>query len=276
MKPSALVLSLLTSMAWACEAGPVNEPADLTAGPDAPAIGDLAPADLQADQAAANDDALPDATIAPACDMEPTWYLRGTCPIPGPLFPGLDPGTFQAFPGYTAIDPFDVHPVAAVDYWEVRYCFAGLDCVPTLSFGAKCSGAHLPSACLSSFDALDADRGFAHGCEPLSCYAYLAGTRGDQAFVVASARDLVDFLKPFDTVAEAALMLYASGFLWWSDSVASGGIRAVADGFEVLVVRQGQPCDPVTWDRYLLHLSRGGQVTPLCRQLYRADCQVCF
>jgi len=274
MKPNAWVASLLASVTWACDAEPVNEPTDAPAGLDAIALADLD----RTDAAPAPDVLGPTdgAPAAPACEMEPTWYVRGTCPVPGPLFPGLDTDAFEPFPDYTGVDPFDVHPVAAVDYWEVRSCFAGLDCVTTLSFGAKCGGAKLPSACLAAFDALDTTHGFAHGCEPLSCYAYLAGTRGDQAFVVASARDLVGFLEPFDSVSEAALLLYASGFLWWGDSVAAGGIRVVADGWEVLVEREGQPCDPTTWDRYLLHLSRSGTVTPLCRQLYRADCQVCF
>jgi hypothetical protein len=272
MKPSALVVPFLASMAWSCDAGPENE----LSNPYAP-FGEQAEADRASSDAAPEPaEAIPEVTGDARCTLEPSWHVRGSCPVPGPLFPGIDPGAFAPLPGYTDVDPLDVHPVAAVDYWEVRYCFAGFACVPTLSFGTRCGGAHLPAACLAAVAALDSSHGFAHGCEPLACYAYLVGTRGDQAFLVADARELVDFLAPFDSIAEAALMLYASGFLWWSDSVAAGSIRAVADGWEVLAVRPGQPCDPITWDRYLLHLSRSGQVTPLCRQLYRADCQVCF
>ncbi len=272
MKPRSWLLSLVVSLAWACEPDAVGVhawPGDGDAlEPDA--------ASLTADMVG-DDHGLtgPDLDGAPACTLEPWWYPPHSCPVPDPFFPGLEPSDFALLPAATGVDPLEVHPAAGVDAWELRTCFANFACVTALTFGRPCSGARDAVACHRAFEALAPGHGFAAGCEPLSCYAYLAGTRGDQAFAVADVADLVDFLAPFDTVADAALLLFASNYQALTGSVTSAGVRPVADGWQVLVVHEGQPCDPATADRYLLHVATTGALTPICRQLYRAECVAC-
>ena len=214
--------------------------------------------------------------LQPACTLEATDVVTGSCPVLQALFPDLDWATFQPFPPIGDADLADIHPGTAVTYWEERYCFQEHDCTVLRSHGTKCGQATDPDACKLAFDALSADDGFAKDCQgSADCYSYLAVNRGDETFVVADEGGLASFLAPIDTLAEVACLGYAAAYSWGSPDAPSG-IREVVDGWEFLAKKRHNPCNPVTVDGYLLHAGFDGQLTTLCRQLQEVSCGACL
>lgn len=236
---------------------------------------DAVPSDDPTDVATTDADATQVSDGGQFCTVEDTIVPSGTCPTPPPFFPGVDPQAFTAFP--TFIDSTLLTPGTPVTYWEERLCYRDTHkCEVRRKVGVLCSEATDPLACAQGFEALDSDHGFAEGCDPMSCYTYLAVNRGDDNFIVGGVEmSLFDFLAPIEAPHELAYLLSASRYSYYSPDPSAGGYREVDDGWEILATCWSMPCFPVTYDRVLLHFSRDGMLTEICRQLYLVECGSC-
>ncbi len=107
-----------------------------------------------------------------------------------------------------------------------------------------------------SFDGEGFPFGFGQDTSPT---ATLTATRSGEALSVTSEAQLREFLGAIDTRAEAIFLAEVSRF---NVDCVRGGTRPAGDGFDVQAHR-GVGCDGR--DRYLLHVTRAGEVSEISR-----------
>lgn len=203
------------------------------------------------------------------------------CPMAEELWDDVELTAFTPLVELEALDVVDdVMLAEAATYWELRRTSPGGTIYSVeLSAGDKCADAADADVCRQEFDDLTADTGFGPSCLPGACYQYIAVNRGDTHQVITTQEELVTFLGNIDTPTEAALIAYAHSYGWDASSEpagAAGGVRAVADGYELLVTELTQDCDPIVTDRVQLTVSAAGEATVARRQIYSVLCGACI
>jgi len=212
----------------------------------------------------------------PSCGKTIPDFNVNACPPEEALWPGIDLEDFDSIPELKDFDITALHPDPPVTYWELRFSGLGGDTDDVIwSAGDKCAAAADTDACKTAFDALDAAVGFAPGCMPGYCFMYLAVNSGDDNYVVDNGKDLAEFLAPIDSAAEAALVVRGHGYTWGNDK-STGGVRAIAGGYELLVGGLASGCLPVASGRYLMRVYTDGTAEVLCDQLYSVLCGACI
>jgi hypothetical protein len=231
-----------------------------------------------------DDDGEPerDAAVADAAQPADAGPADGpACPMMEELWEDVDPAAFTPLVEVAGLEfEDDVMLAEAATYWELRRGSPG-DTVYTVvrSVGDKCAEADDVAICGQEFDDLSATSGFGPSCLPGDCFQYIAVNRGDTNQVVSSREELVTFLGNIDTPTEAALVAYADGYGWDASSEpegSAGGVRAIADGYELLVTELVSDCDPIVTDRVQLTVSTEGEATPVRRQVYSVACGACI
>ncbi len=221
-------------------------------------------------------DGEPGAPDAALPDASPNVDARDECPATEPLWDDIDLETFEIIPVFEELDLAAVTPAEPATYWELRFASPGGSTEVIGSVGEKCADAADTAACTSEFDQLSTDAGFGTGCLPGYCSNYVVVNRGDTNTVIDTQQELIDFLGPIDAAAEAALVARASGYWWDSSQRSTADVRAVDDGFELLVLGLVSDCVPVRDDRFLLHIATDGAVTVQRQQIYSAVCGACI
>lgn len=101
-------------------------------------------------------------------------------------------------------------------------------------------------------------------------------TLGTDVVTYIGKEELMEFLGDVNTSQEALLVAF---FDWYSvrcDDPKLGAVRLAADGYDVVVTRLTEICDPIIDTRYLLHVGTDGEVTELDSQAFSVEYGVCI
>ncbi len=75
------------------------------------------------------------------------------------------------------------------------------------------------------------------------------------------------FLGPIDQPSEAALVAFAEDYSW-RGTVETGGVRPVADGYELVVLELVAVCAPLQVDRVVIQVNAAGEIRRLRREVW--------
>ncbi len=153
-------------------------------------------------------------------------------------------------------------PATAVDYLEMRQRDQEGPMTSRVlsSTGTQCKTATDVATCKSALAALPVSPSF-HPCVDHECGASLATTAGDTVKSYNDAAAVQTLLGTIDTPQEAALTVFAAGYDISCTDKATGGVRAVVDGYEVLASKMTKICAPIEITGYLLKVDKSGKVT---------------
>jgi hypothetical protein len=191
----------------------------------------------------------------------------------GPGFSSLE--DFSALPAFEELDYSGVTPGGDYDYWELRFSFEAQG-YQVLGSGGSKSKVELEPDVLEAFEAAHPQAGFDVDCLPGYCYKYVASVDGASVELWASPERLSSFLAPLDSEADAILFAKANGYYWVGDDVETGAIRAVSDGYELVVLRLVESCAPVRTDRFRLYVSRVGGLSVKASEVWSEDLGACI
>ncbi len=90
-----------------------------------------------------------------------------------------------------------------------------------------------------------------------------------------TAQQVRSFFGPIDTREEAIILALAEGYSWGSEKERAA-VRESGAGWELIVIRMIQFCDPVQTDRYLLRVLPDGTLTELKSEIWRRTEGVCI
>lgn len=219
-------------------------------------------------------DPAPEPDLSGDGDIQPD---VDTCPDEDPLWDDVPAGEFVRLQALDAMDFAVVNWSEPVTYWELRQAaFGGTNFEVVASAGEKCGESADVPTCTGRFDGLRADQGFAVGCLPGACFHYLAINQGEHSSTVTGLDGYLALMAPIENPIEAALVAHAYGHTWRDDDVTAGGWKAVADGFELLVLTLARDCDPVIRDRSLVKVASDGIRRVLRQNHYDVDCGACI
>jgi hypothetical protein len=183
---------------------------------------------------------------------------------------------FDAIPRLADLSFGQVRPAAAQDYWELRLSFPGDATHEVIGFGGSLGKDELYPDVLAAFEAAHPESGFAVGCLPAGCYQYVVSAAGSAVATWATVERLVEFLAPIDSREDAILMANAHGYTWPGGDVETGGVRDLADGYDLLLLKLVRDCQPVQTDRFLLRVPRSGDVRVLGSEVWQKDEDACI
>jgi hypothetical protein len=78
-----------------------------------------------------------------------------------------------------------------------------------------------------------------------------------------------------DNATEAAVIAGAAGYSWGSGSIYRGAIREEENRFLIMAYGEGDTC-PVTSERYLLEVTRKGELRILRQHISYYDAYECY
>lgn len=182
---------------------------------------------------------------------------------------------FSELPAFEELDYAGVTPARDYDYWELRVSFEGQG-YQVLGSGGSKSKTELDPDVLESFEAAHPEVGFDVDCLPGYCYKYVASVDGASVELWTSPERLSSFLAPLESEADAILFTKAHGYYWIGDDLETGAIRAVSDGYELIVLKLVESCDPVRIDRFRLHVSEVGGLSVEAFEVWGNDLGACI
>ncbi|HEY8936675.1 MAG TPA: hypothetical protein VIM65_15710 [Cyclobacteriaceae bacterium] len=160
----------------------------------------------------------------------------------------------------------DVSTKEAVDYWEL---VSSLTPEALFSKGTKCANASNEAECIYNFNATVSENpGFSISCPPSECFKYIRYQSKDEISLVTSVDDLIKFLGEIDTKSDAILLTSAYNYYFYTNKKEAGAIREVKDGYEILTTQLVKFCAPIQTDRFLLKVSRNGEIKILKEEKY--------
>ncbi len=176
----------------------------------------------------------------------------------------IDLSEFEHPPDIYELQLIDVVPDVAADYVEFReQSFPSASSYDVLSaVGDKCATAASPADCLDRLDTITVlTTGFHFTGHPDDHVKYLVVNRGDEVSLVDTSDSVAAFIGAVDSRDEAMLRVAAAGYYWSTTNLATGGIREVADGFEIIAT-QSELC-PASSTAYLLRVTTAGDLEVL-------------
>lgn len=200
---------------------------------------------------------------------------------PEPFWPDLPLAEFESPTCDAQGNWLAVHglnPAAPVDYVALRLVtsFGSLPDASTYSeidsSGTACATASVQVTCQDAAKHAGSGLTLAESCggPPYACQHYLVTTKGDVVGTYTPGQGYLAFLGPIDTPAEALLVAVQEtfgGYYAQCSNPELGSVRAVADGYEVVVTQMVKDCAPIQTDRVLLHVAKDGTVTELRRNI---------
>ncbi len=193
------------------------------------------------------------------CDDSLTWPLEG----------------FSALPAFEQLDYASVTPARDYDLWELRYSFEGQG-YEVLGSGGSKSKEEIDPSVLEAFEAAHPEVGFDIDCLPGFCYKYVASLEGTSVELWTTPERLSSFLALLETEADAALLAKAHGYYWIGDDVETGAIRAASAGYELVVLKLVETCDPVRVDRFRLQISATGVLSVRDSEVWQENRGACI
>lgn len=164
------------------------------------------------------------------------------------------------------------------DYVEVRQIEDG-SAPGITSRGVRCAGARDRTACEAAYAAI------ASGNED----DLTVGERGqrdvrnlfvvtdvDGLHVYRTSAELLAWVAPIDTRADAVLAASIAGYTVTCGDGASGAVGEAAGGYRVVGTRMTRDCDPVEKTRYLLSVDAAGNVAPVDSEVIESRSGVCI
>jgi len=172
----------------------------------------------------------------------------------------VDTADFEAI--RTSFPYETLEPQNNPDYWELVQVFDLNDFEVLMTVGNKCQNATDTTSCIIQLDgAFPANNvGFDIGCLPSFCFKFLRIQSGDSIEVVASKDELLEFLGPIDSKADAILWATANNYYFRLNEVRVGGINETNDGYELLLLSLVSDCLPVQVNRFHLKITTDGTI----------------
>jgi len=182
---------------------------------------------------------------------------------------------FSALPPLEALDYASVTPAGDQDYWELRFSFEGQG-YEVLGSGGSKSKAELDPGVREAFETAHSEIGFDIDCLPGFCYKYVASVKGASVELWTSPEELASFLAPLESEEDAILFTKAHGYYWVGGDVETGAIRAVSGGYELVVLKLVEVCDPVRVDRFRLYVSEAGGLSVRGSEVWQEHLGACI
>lgn len=189
----------------------------------------------------------------------------------------VDLSQFEAMKSIEDIDLSNIAPKEDnVSYWQLREIFTGeTDYTVVNETGTLCGDVTEPQACTEEFNELVSDTGFCWHGHPADSVYYIAASRQEEHELITTDDGVLEFLGEIDTEEDAMLYARALGYFWRTDKKQNGAIRAVEDGFELVVTELVSLCTPLQTDRVLIHIGFDGTVTELDRAVLSREPNMC-
>ena len=187
---------------------------------------------------------------------------------------GFGPVEGEPPPPLEELDFSRVSPAGSPALWELRSAMEGTP-HRVIGEGGTRMREEIDPDLLAAFDATTAADGFGPGCPPVRCYLYFVVLDGTEIETARTTEEAVDFLGSIGSAEEAALVAAAHGYHWGQEPE-TGSVRPSGDGFELVVLRTVELCDPVRTDRFRLRVSASGELSVRDREVWRRDEGVCI
>ena len=181
---------------------------------------------------------------------------------------------YQQIPDAASLDLTTVTPGVAADYWEFRLSF-GASPDSVLAAAGPVARSALSATARATLDTLGGRSGFGLLCPPGDCSRYLVSVRGDSVRLWTDVAQVRLFLGTITSEVEAILLTAAHGYTWTAMKQI-GGIRRIANGYELLVRRLVEICDPVQVNRYLVRVAADGGLTIEQEEVFEQEFGVCI
>jgi hypothetical protein len=146
--------------------------------------------------------------------------------------------------------------------------------------GEACASASDASACQAAIDAATAemlpDQGFELGqCVQVCSRYHLLVNSGDDVRVVTDQQGVQELLGAIDTPLEAVTAARLARYNVSCGDVEQGGVKQVANDYEVIATKLTAACDPVESTRFQLSVEASGTVTELDSQVVSSESGAC-
>ncbi len=186
----------------------------------------------------------------------------------------VDLSAFTQIPSLGELDYGSVVPSADYDYWEYRLAYgdAGFEVLGSAGPSAR---EELSAELLAVFDTVFPVFASGQACLPGNCYYYIASVRNGAVDAWSGSEGLGAFLGTIDAEADAILLARAHDYHWGSEKN-TAAIRAVADGYELIVLKTVEFCDPVQTNLYLLYISAAGSLAERQSAIWERESGVCI
>ena len=186
----------------------------------------------------------------------------------------VDLSAFNQIPSLGELDYESVVPSADYNYWEYRLAY-GDESFEVLGSAGPSAREELSPDLLAVFDAVFPAFGSGHACLPGNCYYYVASVEHNAVDAWSGPEGFRAFLGTIDAEADAILLARAHDYHWGSEKK-TAAIRAVADGYELIVLKTVEFCDPVQTNLYLLHVSATGRLVERQSAIWERKSGVCI
>lgn len=163
-----------------------------------------------------------------------------------------------------------------MDYWELDLVSANPTVEVLYSSGIKCSNASHTVECLAEFDALTHTDGFSPGCLPSHCYKYIRYQHEDVVAIAHNKEEVHGFLGDIDTSSDAILWAMVNGYYFSTTDKKAGAIQETSTGYQMLATKMVRYCSPVQTNRFLLHISKSGQIKILGEEVFTKNENACI
>lgn len=187
-------------------------------------------------------------------------------------FVGLD--VFELIPPLAQLDYGAIRPAEPYDYWELRESFEG-ERHDVIGSGGVRARPEIDPEILAAFDSVTVSAGFAPFCLPGHCFRYIASILGASIETWQTAQQVAVFLGTIDTREEAILLALAHDYHWGATKE-TGAIRAIPQGYELVVLKTVSFCDPVQTDRFILHVLGSGRLEVAKSEVWHKESGVCI
>lgn len=184
----------------------------------------------------------------------------------------VDLEEYDTIPELDSLDFAAVSPARSYEYWELRLAYGGPPDPGVLDhvIGRSGSRLELDPELVAALDTLHVEHGVGNRCLPVLCFFYIASVRESTIETWTSIADWIAFFGPIDRPEEAALLAAAHDY-YWTGRKETGAIKAVADGYELVVLKTVAFCDPIQVDRFVLHVSSSGTITEKDSETWSKD-----
>ena len=186
----------------------------------------------------------------------------------------LDPEDYEQLPAFEALDFTTVEPSSPFLLWELREGDEG-GTHRVLARGGSASPATIPAELPAAFNATKASSGFDPTCLPGYCYKYFVSLEGTTIRTWDSIEEAREFIGGVDNRVEAAIVAKSNGF-YWVPPKETAAIRDVAGGYELAVLALIRTCDPIQYDRFLVHVSTSGELKIRKREVWKREPGYCI
>ncbi len=189
----------------------------------------------------------------------------------------VDLEDFEPIPSLSDLDLTAVNPALSWDYWELREGIGGPPDPDSRDrvIGRSGSRGELDPEVVAALDTLHLQHGVGNRCLPGYCFFYIASVRESEIQTWSSAAAWADFFGVIDRPEEAILLAAAHDY-HWGGMKETGAIKAVVDGYELVVLKTVGYCDPVQVDRFVLHISASGAVVVKESEVWSKEEGVCI